>query len=154
MLLIGLAVLAIVIRVFPARQAERKYHWARNEAHSSGEAHAFPIPSSDPRDVLSILKGVNDPEINISIVDLGLIYDVGVQGGDVNVTMTLTSPKCPMAGTLIEEVKRALFANPSVRSVQLRVTFDPPWTIDRISPEAREKFLGISRGPETGEEIP
>lgn len=82
--------------------------------------------------VLQALEEVVDPELGLSVVELGLIYDVKVAGGAVEVVMTLTAPGCPLHAVLPEWVRRAAAAVPGVDAVEVRVTFEPPWTPDRI----------------------
>lgn len=94
--------------------------------------------------VIEVLKSCYDPEIPINIVDLGLIYDVKVsEKGDVHVKMTLTAPGCPIAYYLIEQVKNSIKNGvEGVRDVDVELVFDPPWTPNRMSDEAK-KLLGL-----------
>ena len=93
--------------------------------------------------VVDALKTVYDPEMPVNIYELGLIYDVAVNAtGEVAIRMTLTAPNCPVAGTLPAEVERAVRAVPGVTGVTLELTFDPPWSKDRMS-EAAKLALGI-----------
>lgn len=95
------------------------------------------------------LKTVLDPELQINIVDLGLIYDVKVveQAGSpfVKITMTLTTPGCPLAGVIQRMIKDALFVFKSDgldvdHHVDVEITFDPPWSIEAMSAEARAEL--------------
>jgi metal-sulfur cluster biosynthetic enzyme len=87
--------------------------------------------------VMAAIRGVTDPELGISVVDLGLIYDVTLSDGRVDVEMTLTSPGCPMGRLIASDVEEAIRqALPGV-DVSVRVVWDPPWTADRLSPDAR-----------------
>ncbi|HEV3331112.1 MAG TPA: SUF system Fe-S cluster assembly protein [Bryobacteraceae bacterium] len=93
--------------------------------------------------VLAALKTVYDPEMPVNIYELGLIYGMDVDDrGQVDLRMTLTAPNCPVAGTLPGDVERAVRAVPGVTDVKLELTFDPPWTKDRMS-EAAKLALGI-----------
>jgi FeS assembly SUF system protein len=93
--------------------------------------------------IVAALKKVYDPEMPVNIYELGLIYGLDVdQSGRTRVTMTLTAPNCPVAGTLPGEVERAVRAVPGVNGVALELTFDPPWSKDRMS-EAAKLALGI-----------
>jgi len=93
--------------------------------------------------VIAALKKVYDPEMPVNIYELGLIYGIDTtEGGEVQVRMTLTAPNCPVAGTLPGDVERAIRAVPGVTSVKLELTFDPPWSKDRMS-EAAKLALGI-----------
>jgi metal-sulfur cluster biosynthetic enzyme len=82
--------------------------------------------------VLQSLAGVVDPELNLSIVDLGLVYGVRVDGGHVAVTMTLTAPGCPLHEVIAEWARAAIAAIPGVERVDVAITFDPPWTPERM----------------------
>jgi metal-sulfur cluster biosynthetic enzyme len=83
--------------------------------------------------VVQALKTVFDPELGMSIVDLGLVYDVRVRDGNVAVTMTLTAPGCPIHDVMPEWVRMALMGVPGVEHVDVTLTFEPPWTPDRIT---------------------
>lgn len=89
-------------------------------------------------EVIKILKNCYDPEIPVNIYDLGLVYDIKVAtNGDVLVIMTLTSPACPVAGSLPSEVQEKLNEHPMINKGRVEVTFDPPWSFDRMSDEAK-----------------
>ena len=93
--------------------------------------------------ILAAIRTVYDPEMPVNIYELGLIYGLDVDdAGRANVRMTLTAPNCPVAGTLPGEVERAIRAVPGVTGVKLELTFDPPWSKDRMS-EAAKLALGI-----------
>jgi FeS assembly SUF system protein len=93
--------------------------------------------------IIAALKRVYDPEMPVNIYDLGLIYGLDVDGaGRVLVRMTLTAPNCPVAGSLPASVERAVGAVPGVTEVKLELTFDPPWSKERMS-EAAKLALGI-----------
>jgi metal-sulfur cluster biosynthetic enzyme len=83
-----------------------------------------------------------DPEIPVNIVDLGLIYEVKVEGDQVHIVMTLTSPACPLPDFISEQVKTRVAAIPGVKTATVQVVWDPPWDPSRISRAARER-LGI-----------
>ena len=82
--------------------------------------------------ITSALHDVFDPELGMSVVDLGLIYGMAIEAGRVRITMTLTTQGCPLHASLAEWVRRAISEVPGVENVQVAVTFDPPWTPDRI----------------------
>lgn len=89
-------------------------------------------------EVIKVLKNCYDPEIPVNIYDLGLIYDIKLAtNGDVLVVMTLTSPACPVAGTLPIEVQQKLKENPMINDARVVVTFDPPWDFSRMTDEAK-----------------
>ena len=81
---------------------------------------------------------IYDPEVPVNIYELGLIYDIQVSDeGDVEIEMTLTSPNCPVAETLPVEVEEKVKIVEEVRNVKVNITFDPPWTKDMMSEEAK-----------------
>lgn len=88
--------------------------------------------------IVVVLKTIYDPEIPVDIFELGLIYDVFVnEQDDVKILMTLTSPNCPVAETLPVEVEEKVKTLEEVRNVEVEITFDPPWTQDMMSDEAK-----------------
>jgi metal-sulfur cluster biosynthetic enzyme len=92
--------------------------------------------------VRKALRAVKDPELNIDLVVLGLIYDIGIDGGHVEVTMSLTSPGCPVAGEILNQARAAVEGVEGVESVNVELTFSPLWTADRIPPMIRSA-LGL-----------
>ncbi|MDR1458901.1 MAG: metal-sulfur cluster assembly factor [Bacteroidales bacterium] len=88
--------------------------------------------------IIEVLKLTEDPEIPINIWDLGLIYDIETDSqNNINITMTLTSPHCPMAESLLNDVKTAIENIPDTGVVNVKITFTPPWSMDRMSTEAK-----------------
>ena len=94
------------------------------------------------KDVRTALKGVKDPELGLDLVVLGLVYDIDVEGDAVRATISLTSPMCPVAGQIVEDAKKAIEGVEGVASAQVDLTFDPPWTPERMSPLVRAS-LGL-----------
>ena len=95
----------------------------------------------DDSEVTQALRGVEDPEAGMSIVDLGLVYAVHSEPGRVRVEMTMTSPACPAAPYLVDEATAAIRAlAPADTDVQVELVWDPPWTPERMSDDAQEKF--------------
>jgi metal-sulfur cluster biosynthetic enzyme len=91
--------------------------------------------------VLDALRGVEDPEAGMSIVDLGLVYGVVVSPSAVKVTMTMTSPACPAGPYLVDEVAAAVRAiAPPGTAVDVALVWEPAWTPERMSAEARARF--------------
>lgn len=93
------------------------------------------------------LKGVFDPEVGVNIVDLGLVYDVSVVYKSdnhfvVNIKMTLTSPTCPLADVIIEDIKRTISMIDCCKSVEVEIVFDPPWHRDMITENGKME-LGL-----------
>ena len=88
--------------------------------------------------IITEIKKIYDPEIPVNIYELGLIYDIKVNSkGLVNIVMTLTSPNCPVAEILPEQVKTATKKTKGVKDVNLKLVFDPPWTPDMMSEAAK-----------------
>jgi metal-sulfur cluster biosynthetic enzyme len=102
------------------------------------------MPTSE--EVLDELRQVYDPEIPVNIVDLGLVYDVKVDGASCNIRMTLTSQMCPEARTIPEVVKRRVSEIAGMKDCQVDIVWDPPWTPQKISAEGR-RILGIEDEP-------
>ncbi|MEB3751461.1 metal-sulfur cluster assembly factor [Geobacillus sp. FSL W8-0032] len=82
------------------------------------------------------LKTVIDPELGINVVDLGLIYRLQIQDGQIDVLMTLTTPGCPLHDSIAGGVKRALEQIDGIHDVRVQLTWNPPWTPERMSEEA------------------
>ena len=88
--------------------------------------------------IVKVLKGIYDPEIPVDIYELGLIYDVMVSTEyEVKILMTLTSPNCPVAESLPREVEDKIRKIENVKDVEVEITFDPPWSKDLMSEEAK-----------------
>jgi len=92
------------------------------------------------KDVVDVLRECKDPELGASIIDIGLVYEVGVKNGhDVEVKMTMTSPMCPLTSMIMADAKLRLDALPGVKNVYLVLVWDPPWNPDMMSEELRFK---------------
>lgn len=100
------------------------------------------MPELTKDDILRQLKRVEDPEIHYNIVDLGLVYQVKIDKGMVVIDMTLTSPMCPVGPFIISEVEKVAKSLPGVAGVAVNVVWEPLWSPDRMSDEARVA-LGI-----------
>ena len=94
------------------------------------------------KDVRNALKTVKDPELGLDLVVLGLIYDIQVEENNAHVVISLTSPLCPVAGQIVEDAKQAVLAVEGIAGAEVELTFDPPWTPERISPLIRSS-LGL-----------
>ncbi len=92
--------------------------------------------------VHEVLKECYDPEIPVSILDLGLIYNIEITDDTVRVVMTLTARGCPMSRMISEDVKHKLEALPEISKADVQIVWDPQWTPEMISPEGR-KILGM-----------
>lgn len=94
------------------------------------------------KDIRNALKKVKDPELNLDLVVLGLVYDIEVDGGNAHVIMSLTSPMCPVAEQIVENAREAVLGVEGVETAEVQLTFNPPWTPERISPLIRSS-LGL-----------
>jgi FeS assembly SUF system protein len=118
-----------------------------NASNTDEQASAQPTPSGGANnirdEVVQMLSTIFDPEIPVNIYELGLIYEVEVNSdGDTIVTMTLTTPNCPVAGSMPGEVESKVNMVPGVRSAEVNLVWDPPWTPERMS-EAAKLELGF-----------
>ena len=93
------------------------------------------MPTRD--DVIEALRAVEDPELGMDIVELGLLYDVEVAGSRVQIRYSLTSMGCPAGPLIAQDIDRTALEVPGVEEVELELTFDPPWTPDRMSDDAK-----------------
>jgi FeS assembly SUF system protein len=134
----------------PLEQAEQEtpaaLAGAPEPAPAKDDGAAEPVASALPpeeherltADVVAALKTVYDPEIPADIYELGLIYDIAIDGErNVGIAMTLTAPACPVAGEMPQWVENAVNAVPGVAATKVTMTFDPPWDMSRMSDEAR-----------------
>ncbi|MBV8065998.1 MAG: metal-sulfur cluster assembly factor [Actinobacteria bacterium] len=93
------------------------------------------MPTRD--EVIEVMRQVEDPELGMDIVDLGLLYDVEVEGSKVKVTYSLTSMGCPAGPLIAGDIERAAREVEGVEDVDMELTFDPPWTPDKMSDDAK-----------------
>jgi len=123
----------------PEATAPEGQHEERAESPAAAsEAEAAPTVD----EVRLALRKVKDPELNLNIVDLGLVYDVAVEGRTVTVDMSLTSPACPSGPQLMADAERAVRNVPGVGEVQVNLVWQPLWTPDRIEPRVRA-YMGL-----------
>jgi metal-sulfur cluster biosynthetic enzyme len=90
--------------------------------------------------VVSALKDVMDPEVGLNLVDLGVIYDIRIEGSTVNIKLTATSPFCPLKDVLENGVRCSVFQIPGVQAVDVQFVFDPPWNPNMISEQGRRRL--------------
>lgn len=88
-------------------------------------------------EIVAALQTVHDPEIPVNIYELGLVYEIRIDEGKVAIVMTLTAPACPAAGDIIFDVQSKVEAIEGVKDVHVQLTFDPPWSRDMMSEEAK-----------------
>jgi metal-sulfur cluster biosynthetic enzyme len=100
------------------------------------------MPTTDA--IRKAIRAVKDPELNLNIIDIGLVYDIEVdeEAGAVRVQMTLTSPGCPAGAEIIADVKRVVGDMEGVRSVEVELVWEPYWTPEKMDPRVRT-FLGF-----------
>lgn len=119
--------------------------WETTRAYEpAGTAAPAIAGSSDAptrEQIVQALGGVLDPELGMSVVELGLIYDIEIVNGAVTITMTLTAPGCPVHDIMPGWIRQALMAVPGVETVNVRITFDPPWTPERINLGPKNRAL-------------
>jgi metal-sulfur cluster biosynthetic enzyme len=96
----------------------------------------------DKEKVIEALRECYDPEIPINVVDLGLVYNIAIEDESIKITMTLTSPFCPIIDYFIEDVKHKVMEKTGAKNVDIDITFDPPWSLDKMSEKAKEQ-LGL-----------
>ena len=103
-----------------------------------------PLPTPDPDAIRHALRRVMDPEVGINIVDLGLIYKIDSKPGELYVEMTMTSPACPLADMILDDIDSVLdpLVPPEVE-IRVEIVWDPPWSPDKMAPEARGSALAL-----------
>ncbi|QQR89822.1 MAG: DUF59 domain-containing protein [Myxococcales bacterium] len=113
------------------------------QANAPGQSPEFEIDKLNEELIVEALKTIYDPEIPLNIYELGLIYGVDIdENRAAFITMTLTAPACPVAGSLVEQVAEKVANVPGVRHAYAKVVWDPPWDKDRMS-EAAKLELGL-----------
>jgi metal-sulfur cluster biosynthetic enzyme len=131
----------------PDNQARRTGAPPAAEAPEATSPATSPANAADPGpitidSVRIALRRVKDPELNLNIVDLGLIYDVVVEGADVRVDMSLTSPGCPSGPEIMGDAERQVKSIPGAGAVTINLVWSPPWTPERIEPRVKA-YLGF-----------
>src|SRR5689334_14124362 len=106
------------------------------------QVNAAPPPAPTADQVKMALRKVKDPELNLNVVDLGLIYDVNVEGNRVIVDMSLTSPGCPSGPQIMQDVERVVAEMDGVDQAIVNLVWEPFWTPERIEPRVRA-YLGL-----------
>ncbi len=94
----------------------------------------------EKKKIIKTLQTVLDPELGVSVYDLGLIYDIDISAEEVVVEMTLTNPHCPFMQQLQDKVEEAVVKVAGDRTVRVKLVFEPAWTPERMSPAAKEKL--------------
>ncbi|HVL87191.1 MAG TPA: iron-sulfur cluster assembly protein [Candidatus Thermoplasmatota archaeon] len=91
--------------------------------------------------VIEALKGCYDPEIPVNMVDLGLVYDLAIEGDKVKIKMTLTSVACPAAGLFQQQVENAVLSVPGVKQAEVEIVHDPPWDPSKITEVGKSELM-------------
>jgi FeS assembly SUF system protein len=130
--------------VSPPPRARVTPEFERKRDYLAGFLSGATKPSEEPANgdlresVVDALKSVYDPEIPVDIYELGLIYDIALsEDGDAVITMTLTTPHCPVAESLPNEVELRVLSVPGIRDAEVKLVWDPPWDPSKMSDEAR-----------------
>ena len=110
--------------------------------HHEAGAAVSPVAPVTVAQIYDALYEVYDPELGVNVVDLGLVYDVEVQGGAVDVAMTMTTPGCPMHEAITEGAQAAVEAVAGVRQARIHVVWTPPWDPSRMSEAGRRELWG------------
>jgi phenylacetate-CoA oxygenase PaaJ subunit len=106
-----------------------------------------PLVAGATTSLWNALKEVRDPELPVSLVDLGLIYGIRRDGTTVHVDLTFTATACPCMDFIREDLRDRLMAEPDVEAVEINVVWDPPWTVERMTPEGREALRRCGVAP-------
>lgn len=104
--------------------------------------HAPKTMAITEKDIRDALKKVKDPELNLDLVTLGLVYDIQIEDDRAKAIISLTTPMCPVAGEIVDQARLAIAKVDGVEKAEVELTFDPPWTPERISPLIRSS-LGL-----------
>ena len=97
---------------------------------------------AEEKEIRKALRRVKDPELNLDVVVLGLVYEIDVEDSHAHVLMSLTTPFCPAAPQIVEDARAAVEGVEGIESAEIELTFDPPWSPERIDPIIRSA-LGI-----------
>jgi len=123
-------------RVWIGLQVGQRDGSADGKLHPA-DASRYPRVMPTQQEVVEALREVEDPELGMDIVELGLFYDAEIEGAKVKVHYTLTSMGCPAGAMIQEDIERVLRQIPGVEDVESELTFDPPWTPDKMSDDAK-----------------
>ncbi len=122
-------------------EALKKQEELKDYVAKAGEEKPADENNASMEDIIEVLKTVSDPEIMINVYDMGLIYNIDQkENGDVFIDMTVTAPTCPVAGTLPQEVANALANAEGVGKVEVKLVWEPAWSFERLSDEAKMMF--------------
>lgn len=105
----------------------------------------MPAPLLTRPAVIDRLRQVIDPEVGINVVDLGLVYDARIEGGQVDLDLTMTTPACPMSGYIAQEAQRALEGLPGLDDAEVWLVWQPPWSFEMMDSDVRAARFGRHR---------
>jgi FeS assembly SUF system protein len=111
-------------------------HFKAHEQQAQAKTDV-PADATLQEKIIATLRNIYDPELPVNIYDLGLIYEIDIKGRDVDLVMTLTSPNCPVAGSMPAQVECAIKAIDEVDNVCVELTWDPPWDSEKLSDEVK-----------------
>lgn len=109
----------------------------KQPAESPMQQSDYPTAGSIEEKIIALLRTIYDPELPVNIYDLGLIYDIQINDRHADVVMTLTSPNCPVAGSMPAQVECAIKALDEIDDVCVELSWDPPWNSDKLSDEVK-----------------
>lgn len=140
-LIIFISLVLISIIVVFADFGDDKYYWIREK--NGTEIKFFSENYFTPADIFKILEGVKDPELDINIVDLGLILDIATYNDKINIDMILTTPYCPYSSQIIETIRKQLFEYDRINEISLTVNSEPAWSYDRLTENGKKAVKGF-----------
>lgn len=135
-LIIIASVILLIVIVILAEFGDKKYDWSRQKDGVPIEYYG--IAKISESDILKILKEIKDPELDINIVDLGLILNIEVKEDNILIDMILTSPYCPYSSALVDEVRKTLFKYDKINSVMLTIKSKPVWSFNRLTEDGKK----------------
>lgn len=135
LIIIASVILLIVIGIL-AEFGDEKYDWSRKKDGVPIEHYG--IAKISERDILKMLKEIKDPELDINIVDLGLILNIEVKEENILIDMIFTSPYCPYSSALVDEVRKTLFKYDKINSVMLTIKSKPVWSFNRLTADGKK----------------
>ena len=139
LVVLGAAIFSMIAFSMTTSRLKEEYSWEKGS--SAGAVRGGP-PVTTAEQARAVIATVMDAELDVSIVDLGLVYDIELpSAGQADGTMTMTRPTCPFSTVIIGGVRDALFSSPDVDRVDLHLVFDPPWSWERVSPGIKEQLL-------------
>ena len=148
LILIASGIFLIVVTIL-AEFGDDTYEWTREK---DGVPIEFKMNvESTEFHIREMIKGVKDPELDINIVDLGLLLDIKIENESVYVDMILTTPYCPYSSQIIDDIRKELFKYDSINNVVLTVKSEPAWSYDRLTEDGKKAVSEFFKGEEPNE---